>query len=92
MSMYGRMEVWFHRSEHWHEIEVSGQLPSPDRFILWPRPPYTVGLEAEWAPEPVRTLWRRENILVRRESTPAVQPVAHRCTDWAIPAPYEMDY
>jgi hypothetical protein len=40
---------------------------------------------------PVRTMWRRENVLPYRASNfdpSAVHPVAHRYTDYTIPAPF----
>jgi hypothetical protein len=43
--------------------------------------------EAGWAPEPVWTMWRIRIFLVpARNGTPAVQPVARRYTNCAIPA------
>jgi hypothetical protein len=34
-------------------------------------------------PEPVWMLWRRENLASAGNRIPVVQPVVHRCTDWA---------
>jgi hypothetical protein len=52
-------------------MEVSGQIHAPATF-----PPVPIGGEAGWAPEPVWTLWRRENFCTAGNRTRAVQPVA----------------
>jgi hypothetical protein len=39
-----------------------------------------------WAPEPIWTLWSRENVVAVGNLTPALQPVAPRYTEWVIPA------
>jgi hypothetical protein len=47
--------------------------------------------EAEWALNPVWTLWDKEKSLAPAVNrTPAVQPIARRYTDCAIPAPRNM--
>jgi hypothetical protein len=48
-------------------------------------PPVLIILEAEWIPEPIRTLWRREKYLALAEyRTPVFQPVARRYNECAI--------
>jgi hypothetical protein len=60
-------------------MEVSGQLDA-----LTPVP---IGQEAGWAPESVWALWSKQKPLaLDGDLIPAVQPVAHRHTEWAIPA------
>jgi hypothetical protein len=49
-------------------------------------PSVPIGQEAGWAPEPVWTMWRRENFCPHRDSNfhpSVVQPVASLYTDWA---------
>jgi hypothetical protein len=56
-------------------------------FTTKENPLVPTGQEAGWAPEPVWTLWSWEESLAPvGNRIPAVQPVAHRYTDWAIPA------
>jgi hypothetical protein len=57
-------------------------------FTRGKEPPVPVVYEAGWAPESVWTLWSGE-ISLAENRTPAFQPVAHRFTDWAIPAHME---
>jgi hypothetical protein len=66
-------------------MEVSGQLNAPAALPLGVPTVY----EAGWAPEPVWTLWCREKsfFFSAGNRTPAVQPVTHPYTNWAIPAP-----
>jgi hypothetical protein len=59
----------------------------PARFNPGKEPQVPIGYEVRWAPEPVWTLWRREKSCTAGNRTRAVQPVARRYTDWAIPAP-----
>jgi hypothetical protein len=41
--------------------------------------------EAGWAPEPIWSKWRRGNFAPAGNRTPAVQPVARRYTERAVP-------
>jgi hypothetical protein len=87
------MGEWMYRSTYsWprHWLEVSSQIHpsaafSPGKELLVP-----TGQEAGWAPEQVRGTWRGENPYPYRDSnskSSAVQSVASRYADWAIPAP-----
>jgi hypothetical protein len=61
---------------------VSGQLHAPAAL-----PPVPIGSEAGWAPEPVCTMWRRENSWPYQDSNSdpsVVQPVASRYTDSSL--------
>jgi hypothetical protein len=49
---------------------VSGQLYVPANISPGKEPPVPIGLEAEWAPVAVLTLWRRENSCPCQESDP----------------------
>jgi hypothetical protein len=66
-------------------MKVSGQLYVPASLPPEKDAPVPIGYEAGWAPEPVWTLWRRENYFLRRDSNS--EPVASRYTDCAILAP-----
>jgi hypothetical protein len=54
-------------------MEVSGQLPG--RFAPGKEPPVPIGLEAEWAPKPVWTRWRREKFLVPTGNRIPIAPI-----------------
>jgi hypothetical protein len=57
-------------------MEVSGQLHAPATL--------PIAEEAEWAPEPVWTLWRGEKYFVPAGNrTAANQSVACRYVEWA---------
>jgi hypothetical protein len=59
-----------------------GQLHAQNALIPGKNAQYTIGQEAEWAPELVRTLWSREKYLsLAGNRTTAVQPVARHYTD-----------
>jgi hypothetical protein len=61
---------------------------------LYPRgkePPVHIEQEAGWAPEPVWTLWRREQSCIAWNRTPVVQPVARCYADWAIPTAWFLE-
>jgi hypothetical protein len=48
-----------------------------------------IGYEAEWAPEPVWTRWRKEKNHITAPAgirTPLVQPYLSHYFDWSIPA------
>jgi hypothetical protein len=62
-------------------MEVSCQLHDPTALLPGKQPSLFIGYEARWAPEPIWMLWKIE------KSNPAVQPVARRYTDFAIPTP-----
>jgi hypothetical protein len=67
---------------------VSGQLHAPNVLPRGKEPPVPIGKGAGWAPEPIWTMWRRENYGPYRGSNSgpsAVQPVASRYTDCPIP-------
>jgi hypothetical protein len=49
-------------------LEVSGQLHSQAALPPGEEPPVPIGQEAGWAPEPVWTMWRRENSCAYRDS------------------------
>jgi hypothetical protein len=56
-------------------------------------PPVPIEQEAEWTPEPVRTLWRGEKSGADRDSNSdplSVQPVASRYSSCVIPAHIEV--
>jgi hypothetical protein len=42
---------------------VSGQLHAPDAVLPKKEPPVTIGQGVGWTPEPIWTVWRRENSL-----------------------------
>jgi hypothetical protein len=69
-------------------MEMSCQLHAPAALPPGNEAPAPIEQKAGWAPEPVWTLWRREKSLAPAGNwNPAVQPVARRYTDWAIPTP-----
>jgi hypothetical protein len=68
-------------------MEVSGQLHAPPLYPRGNSPPLPIGQEAEWAPEPVRKLWRREESCTTGNRTRAVQPATHRYIVGASPTP-----
>jgi hypothetical protein len=68
---------------------MSGQLNVPAALTQGKEPPVPIGWEVGWAPEPVWTMWRRENSWSHRDSnsdSSVVHPVGSRYTDCAIPA------
>jgi len=46
-------------------MEVSGELHAPAALPPGKEPPFTMGEEAGYIPEPVRRRWRREEIYHR---------------------------
>jgi hypothetical protein len=61
-----------------------GQWSASRPAALAPRreAPVPIGMEAGWAPDPVWTLWSREESLIPAgNQTPPVQPLARRHTD-----------
>jgi hypothetical protein len=71
-------------------MEVIGQLHAQAALLPGKEPPVPMGLEAGWTPEPVWTTWRGEKSCPYRDSNTdpsAVEPVASRYTDCAIPLP-----
>jgi hypothetical protein len=59
-------------------MEVSFQLHAPAALSLEEKPPVPLGYEAEWASEPVWTLWIREKIVsFFGNRTLIVQPVGN---------------
>jgi hypothetical protein len=60
-------------------MKVSGQPQARAALPPGKEPPVRIGWEAEWAPGPVWTLWRREKYFdPAGKRTTAVQPAA-RC-------------
>jgi hypothetical protein len=57
----------------------------PCHFTLGKEIPVPIGYEAGWAPEPVWTLWRREQSCNVGNRTRVVQLLARRYTEAAIP-------
>jgi hypothetical protein len=63
-------------------MEVSGQLQTVTTLPPLYELPVLIGYEADWASDPVWTLWRREESLVPDGNrTLTVQPIAHLYTD-----------
>jgi hypothetical protein len=62
-------------------MEVIGQLLAPDTLPLGESDPEPFGYQAEWAPESVWALRRREKFYTAGNRIRAVQPVARRYTD-----------
>jgi hypothetical protein len=90
MKAYGGVDVQIHI--FFTSALVGGELSvsRPCRFTPRERSPGTHWIVGWMGPEPVWTLWRRENSWSYRDSSSdpfIVQPVAIRYTDWAIPAP-----
>jgi len=50
---------------------VNGQLHTPGALSSGNEPPVLIGLEGEWAPEPIWTLWRRQKKYLL---LPAIEP------------------
>jgi hypothetical protein len=66
---------------------MSGEIYVSAILSLGKEPPVPIGQEVRWAPEMAWTLWRRRKLLASAGNrTPAVQLVACRCIDCAIPA------
>jgi hypothetical protein len=80
----GGVKIKLHHSWPRHWVEVSGQLHAPAALSTWQKPPVLIRQEAGWAPQPIWTLWRREKSCTAEKRTQVIQPVARRCTDWAI--------
>jgi hypothetical protein len=71
-------------------MEVSGQLHAPVALPPRKEPLVPIEYEVGWSPEPVWTIWRRENSLRYRDSTSdpsVIKPIASPYTDYAILAP-----
>jgi hypothetical protein len=64
-------------------MEVGGQLHAPAALRPAKQTPVPIGQEAEWAPDPVYTRWRREkNPYPKRESNPGdLAPGSFKTTD-----------
>ena len=60
-------------------MDVNGQLHAPEALRPGERPPVSTEKKARLAPEPVWTLWRRENPVITGESNHSssnVQPLS----------------
>jgi hypothetical protein len=70
-KMCGEVEVQLHHSSPRHQMEVSRQLHASATLLPGKESPVPTGQEVVWSPEPVWTLWRREQISSPcRESNP----------------------
>jgi hypothetical protein len=81
MKTYGGMEVYLHTFViSALDGGVGGQLRAPVALSPGKKPPITIKQEAEWAPAPVWTRWRRENgnlfPSAAGNRTQVVQPIA----------------
>jgi hypothetical protein len=94
MKTYGGVEVYLHNYWPRYYVEVVSFMPRP----RWPRrkkpPQVPIEQEAEWAPEPVCTLWRREKSLAPDGTwTPTAKPVGistELYLDWATTISYQI--
>jgi hypothetical protein len=83
--MYGGVDVYIH--VFLKSAQVGDEWPA---YLPAAVPPVPVGYEARWTPELVWMACRGENSWPYQDSNSdylAVQPVASRYTDCAIPAP-----
>jgi hypothetical protein len=96
IAPFRRTGEWIYRSMfYWPR----GWLEAFDQLFALPAlppgndPPIAIRYEAGWAPEPVWTRWWSENSCPYRVSISdpsAVQPVASRYSDCAIPSPVKL--
>jgi hypothetical protein len=83
MKVYGGVDVYIH-------IFLNLGPAAPAALPPGKEPPVPFGKDVEWAPQPARTTWKRENSWSYRDSNSylcVVQAVASRYTDWANPTP-----
>jgi hypothetical protein len=66
-------------------MEVSGHLHAPAALTHGKEPSIPIGCETGWAQNRFLDAVKKRKILYSRDWTRAVQPVARRYTNWAIP-------
>jgi hypothetical protein len=82
------MEVQLHHSWPRHYMEVSSQLHASDAFPPGKEPPCTHWIDIRVGSRAgLDTVEKGEFLASAGNGTPAVQAVARRYIDWAIPAP-----
>jgi len=85
LKSYRKLKVRMTLLKHGNRKEWSCSRPS--KFFPGKKPSATIGLEVEWAPEPVWMWWTREMFCRCRKSkndTSVVRLVPYQCADWAM--------